>query len=189
MQPKCSKMNFTCSKITIHHAIFLLTVRLVGSHFGWILYRFCSVHLLLTAFYFHKMVSVCVCDTFVRRIYLRPHFFIFNYTGVGSGLVGLAVLSNFSLLSICQFGMFQSAELESQMTSVERIIEYCDLPSEPSLESDEKNEPPESWPRQGEIQFKSLSLRYAEYGQHVLRNLTFRIEAKVKAIFQFRIDD
>ena len=84
-------------------------------------------------------------------------------------------------MGLCQWGMRQSAELENQMTSVERVLEYAELPSEPPLESDEKNAPPKDWPHYGNIEFKSLSLRYAENTARTLRNLTFRINAKVKA--------
>lgn len=79
--------------------------------------------------------------------------------------------------------MRQTAELENQMTSVERIIEYSKLPSEPALDSDEKNAPPIDWPSQGNIEFKALSLSYVENGNRVLSNLTFRIDAKVSMPF------
>lgn len=94
----------------------------------------------------------------------------------------MAIFSNITLLKLCQFGMRQSAELENQMTSTERVIEYAELPSEPPLESDEKNAPPENWPQFGNVQYKSLSLRYAENGDRVLRNLTFQIDAKVRTV-------
>lgn len=96
-----------------------------------------------------------------------------------SGMVGLAILSSINLMGTCQWGMRQSAELDNQMTSVERIVEYAELPPEPPLESDEKNAPPKGWPFYGNIEFKSLNLRYAEHGARILRNLTFRIDAKV----------
>lgn len=83
---------------------------------------------------------------------------------------------------MCQWGMRQTAELENQMTSVERIVEYAELTPEPPLESDEKNAPPEDWPRAGNIAFKSLSLRYVENGSRTLRDLTFNIEAKVSVL-------
>lgn len=75
--------------------------------------------------------------------------------------------------------MRQNIEMENQMISVERVIEYAELPSEPPLESDEQNTPPKDWPYNGNIEFKSLSLRYTENGSRILRNLTFRINAKV----------
>ena len=83
------------------------------------------------------------------------------------------------LIVTCQLGMRQSADLENQMTSVERIIEYAELPSEPALESDEKNAPPPDWPSNGNIEFKAVSLRYAEHSARVLRDMTFSINAKV----------
>lgn len=75
--------------------------------------------------------------------------------------------------------MRQSAALETHMTSVERIVEYAELPSEPPLESDNKHTPPADWPQSGSIEFRSLNLRYEKSGPRSLRNMTFRIEAKV----------
>ncbi|KAG4077640.1 hypothetical protein HA402_009031 [Bradysia odoriphaga] len=97
-----------------------------------------------------------------------------------SGKVGLAILSSISLIGTCQWGMRQNIEMENQMISVERVIEYAELPSEPPLESDEQNAPPKDWPYHGNIEFKSLNLKYAENGSRILRNLTFRINAKEK---------
>lgn len=81
--------------------------------------------------------------------------------------------------------MRASADLETQMTSVERIVEYSELPSEPPLESNAKHAPPADWPQQGNIEFKSLNLRYEKNGPRSLRNMTFHIEAKVSYIAQF----
>lgn len=102
-----------------------------------------------------------------------------NFVAVASGQVGLAILSTINLIGYCQSGLRQSAELENQMTSVERIIEYGEIPAEPPLESDKKNAPPIAWPHAGNIEFKSLSLRYTEHSNQVLRNLSFNILPKV----------
>lgn len=102
--------------------------------------------------------------------------------GLQSGQIGLAIFSSIGLVASFQIGMRQSAELESQMTSVERIVEYAELPSEPHLESSEKDAPSKDWPQRGNIEFKSLSLRYVENGARALRNLTLRIYAKVDEI-------
>lgn len=101
---------------------------------------------------------------------------------MAGGQIGLAIFSSIGLIAIFQLGMRRSAELESQMTSVERIVEYAELPSEPPLDSTEKNAPPEDWPQHGNIEFKSLSMRYAEHSARALRNVTFQIDAKVDAI-------
>lgn len=102
-----------------------------------------------------------------------------------SGKVGLAILCSLDFIESCQWGMRASADLETQMTSVERIVEYSELPSEPPLESNAKHAPPADWPQQGNIEFKSLNLRYEKNGPRSLRNMTFHIEAKVSYIAQF----
>ncbi|CAM1312044.1 ABCC4 (predicted) [Pycnogonum litorale] len=73
------------------------------------------------------------------------------------------------------------ALLQSGFASVERIIEYGDIPSEDSnqkvyVEPEEH----ENWPKKGKIMFKDLSLKYASHGPTILKNLTFSIESKEK---------
>ena len=48
---------------------------------------------------------------------------------------GLAISCTMELTGMFQWGVRQSAEAETQMTSVERVIEYSQLPSEAPLES------------------------------------------------------
>lgn len=107
---------------------------------------------------------------------------------IHSGQVGLSILNSMGLIGICQMGMHAAAETENHFTSVQRIIDYTKVPSEPPLESDAKKAPPNDWPQLGRVEFKSLSLRYDEDdGARILRNLTFLIEAKVsKLITLFR---
>ena len=76
--------------------------------------------------------------------------------------------------------MRQTAELENQMTSVERVLEYTYLPSEPPLKTLEKLRPPADWPQFGEVRFVQLSLRYSADSDLVLKSLNFCIEPKEK---------
>lgn len=67
------------------------------------------------------------------------------------------------------------------MTSVERVVEYTEIQPEPSLETEEKQfKPPETWPSEGSILFKDVSLRYSSEKQTVLHNLNFYIKPKEK---------
>lgn len=172
------------SKITIHRVGSYLIVHHYGLHFGWICCAFCSSDLLHTVFY--SCQTVGFVQSHHTRFSSKKNYFKFLncFKALESGQVGLAILTSISLMGTCQWGMRQCAELENQMTSVERIVEYANIPPEPAMESNEKNAPPSDWPQFGNIEFKSLSLRYAENAQQVLRNLTFRIDAKVRIILK-----
>lgn len=111
--------------------------------------------------------------------------FYFAAFNIHSGQVGLAILTSVGLINICETGMHHAADMENELTSVERIIEYTQVPSEPALESDAKNTPSSDWPRFGRIEFKALNFWYDENGSRILRNLTFQIAAKVQESVSF----
>lgn len=92
--------------------------------------------------------------------------------------IGLAISSALALSGSFQWGVRQSTELESQMTSVARIKEYSELPEEPPRES--SSPPPPAWPQHGAIHFRQVTLRYFENEQPVLKRLTFSIKAGEK---------
>jgi ATP-binding cassette subfamily C (CFTR/MRP) protein 4 len=55
--------------------------------------------------------------------------------GSYGGDVGLAITQSVGLIGMIQWGMRQSAELENSMTSLERVLEYTGVESEPPLDS------------------------------------------------------
>ncbi|CAG4948811.1 unnamed protein product [Parnassius apollo] len=94
-------------------------------------------------------------------------FFLFVSADTMGGSVGLAITQVIGLVGMCQYGMRQTAEVENQMTSVERILEYTNLPAEKPVDVDEKAlkaEHPgldfDKWPSKGEIIFEDVSLEY-----------------------------
>ncbi|XP_043503586.1 probable multidrug resistance-associated protein lethal(2)03659 isoform X2 [Polistes fuscatus] len=96
------------------------------------------------------------------------------------GNVGLAITQSIGLTGMFQWGMRQSAELENQMTSVERILEYSKVESEPLLESAPDKKPPEDWPQEGKIEFKEVSMQYSVFEPPVLKDLSFEIKSREK---------
>jgi len=86
------------------------------------------------------------------------------------------------LTSTVQWTVRQSAELETTMISVERVLEYEDIEPEGALEAPADKKPPQSWPEEGKIVFDELSLRYMPdpKAENVLKSLSFVIKPKEK---------
>jgi len=74
--------------------------------------------------------------------------------------------------------MRQSCEVENLMTSVERILEYTALESEPLDTGIEK--PNSKWPHSGHIKFDDVYFSYAKNLPLVLNGLSFDIKPKEK---------
>ncbi|XP_026807199.1 probable multidrug resistance-associated protein lethal(2)03659 isoform X1 [Rhopalosiphum maidis] len=108
----------------------------------------------------------------------------FSFLVIGSntfgGNVGLAITQAIGLTGMFQWGMRQSAELENQMTSVERVLEYTNAPQEAALESPPEKKPSKEWPQKGQIMFKNFYLRYSLDSPHVLKDLNIKIESMEK---------
>lgn len=75
-------------------------------------------------------------------------------------------------------GVRQSAEVSNLMTSVERVLEYRDL--EPEKQPEKPQEISANWPIEGSIEFRNVIYKYFEFGEPVLRNLSFVIAPKEK---------
>ncbi|XP_071455641.1 ATP-binding cassette sub-family C member 4-like [Hetaerina americana] len=97
-----------------------------------------------------------------------------------SGNVGLAITQSIGLTGMFQWGMRQSAEMENQMTSVERVVEYTDVEKEPPLASPPDSKPPIQWPQEGKVVFDKLYLHYNPDDPPVLRNLNFVVNSHEK---------
>ncbi|XP_026467356.1 probable multidrug resistance-associated protein lethal(2)03659 [Ctenocephalides felis] len=103
-----------------------------------------------------------------------------EYSDSKAGAAGLAITQCISLTGVFQWGMRQSAEMETQMTSVERILEYKNIDHEGALKSAPGTEPPHDWPKTGKVEFCDVSLSYSPTAKPVLRNLSFVVPARTK---------
>ncbi|XP_011877750.1 PREDICTED: multidrug resistance-associated protein 4-like isoform X2 [Vollenhovia emeryi] len=94
--------------------------------------------------------------------------------GVADSTAGLAISQSLILIGCLQYGIKQSTETMSLMTSVERVLQYTNLPQEKPITSD--NPPPPTWPSQGQLVLKDVSMKYHKDDPPVLKNLNVSIE-------------
>ncbi|XP_058461370.1 probable multidrug resistance-associated protein lethal(2)03659 isoform X2 [Malaya genurostris] len=99
-------------------------------------------------------------------------------TAIISGNVGLVITQVLNLIGMCNWGLRQTAELENQMTSVERVLEYARLEPEKDLTEESLRTLAEDWPKEGGITFHNVYLRYAPNAEPVLKELSFEIKPK-----------
>ncbi|KAJ2946420.1 hypothetical protein O0L34_g12459 [Tuta absoluta] len=112
--------------------------------------------------------------------YLALVIFVFLYVDFGDaiavGSVGLAVTQSNTLTNMLQHGARMLVEFVAQLTSVERVLEYTKIESEPNLYEGQVPTPP-TWPLNGRIVFKDVNMRYAPDLEPVLKNLNLVIES------------
>ncbi|XP_068754000.1 ATP-binding cassette sub-family C member 4-like [Montipora capricornis] len=93
-------------------------------------------------------------------------------------LAGLSLTYALQTLDVTQYGVRSASEVENLMTSVERVISYTKINSEPGYSAEDR--PPESWPNEGSLTIKDLSLVYFEGGPRVLKDVNVTICSKEK---------
>eukprot|EP00026_Physarum_polycephalum_P000563 Phypoly_transcript_00564.p1 GENE.Phypoly_transcript_00564~~Phypoly_transcript_00564.p1 ORF type:complete len:1454 (+),score=273.03 Phypoly_transcript_00564:76-4437(+) len=110
---------------------------------------------------------------------LSSFFAVLERGQVDPGTAGLSIAYSLTLTQTLNQLVRQSTEVETQLVSVERVMEYSTLHQEGPYENDaEKPEP--SWPSKGEIEISDLQLRYRPGLDLVLKNISCNIRAKEK---------
>ncbi|XP_061375641.1 ABC transporter C family member 3 isoform X2 [Gastrolobium bilobum] len=98
---------------------------------------------------------------------------------IDPGLAGLAVTYGLNLNMIQAWVIWNLCNLENKIISVERILQYTSIPSEPPLVVEETRPDP-SWPSYGEVNIQDLQVRYAPHLPLVLRGLTCTFRGGLK---------
>ncbi|PZC73708.1 hypothetical protein B5X24_HaOG200327 [Helicoverpa armigera] len=112
-----------------------------------------------------------ICSSYV--IVVAYTFLLSDDGQTQSGNVGLAISQGLILVNMVQYGVKQATEVVSQMTCVERVIQFTSLPQEKT----EGPSPPANWPQKAKVVFKDLTLRYDKDADPVLRKLNIEIES------------
>ena len=98
---------------------------------------------------------------------------------LSAGMVGLAMSYALQITQSLNWIVRQTVEVETNIVSVERVLEYARLPSE-APEVISKHRPKISWPAQGAIDFKNYSTRYRPGLDLVLKNIDLHIKSHEK---------
>lgn len=97
-----------------------------------------------------------------------------------SGLAGLSISFSLSVTQSLNWSVRMASDFEANMVAVERIEQYCKLPSEAPRTTDTDAKLSTSWPSAGVIEFVAAKLRYRPDLPLVLNGLDIRIPARSK---------
>lgn len=102
--------------------------------------------------------------------------------GVSSGWFGPAVAAlaasyTVGLWGVLNWGVRVWSEVETKMTSVERILYLIQTEPEEQGEAESWREIPTDWPRKGELSFRNVSVRYRDDLPDVIKDLNLDVPA------------
>ncbi|KAG8788253.1 hypothetical protein FRC12_014784 [Ceratobasidium sp. 428] len=97
-------------------------------------------------------------------------------TGIDAGLVGLVLSYSLSATQSLNLFIRSASDVEQNLVSVERVLNYVNLPPEEPLEIPDATLP-NNWPQRGEIEFQNYSMRYRPELAPVLKDLNLTIHA------------
>ncbi|XP_046622405.1 ATP-binding cassette sub-family C member 4-like isoform X3 [Neodiprion virginianus] len=113
---------------------------------------------------------------FMTILYIKTAQSLKRLEGIkntSGGFAGLAISQSMILIGIVQEGLRYITIVISQMTSVERLLQYTNLPKEGPFDFD--NSPPSDWPSMGSLDFKDVSMRYSIDKPPALKGLNLNI--------------
>ncbi|KAI5951940.1 BPT1 [Candida jiufengensis] len=95
------------------------------------------------------------------------------------GVLGFVMTYSLTITYVLNSVVRYWADLQSEGVAIERIIEYCDLPSEAPMVIEDKRPDP-TWPGEGIVKFKKYSTAYRKNLDPVLREIELTVNSKEK---------
>ena len=100
-------------------------------------------------------------------------------SGLSAGMVGLSMSYALQITQSLNWIVRQTVEVETNIVSVERVLEYARLPSE-APEVIQNHRPKLSWPARGAVEFENFSARYRPELDLVLKRISLSIKSHEK---------
>lgn len=98
---------------------------------------------------------------------------------VTAGTIGLAMSYALQITQSLNWIVRMTVEVETNIVSVERILEYCNLPEEaPAII--EGHRPPAHWPNEGRVEFVNYSTKYRPELDLVLHGINLSVKSQEK---------
>ncbi|KAF1761582.1 hypothetical protein GCK72_009838 [Caenorhabditis remanei] len=97
-----------------------------------------------------------------------------------SGVIGLSVSYALNITTVLNFAVRQITKLETNIVSVERVMEYSETETEAEWKSESEKEPPQNWPSEGRIVLNNYSARYRAGLSLVIKQLNVEIKPHEK---------
>lgn len=143
---------------------------LLTENIGWWYSWVCSARWI--GFRLDLLVSVIITAAPLLMVGLRSKFGDDN-----AKLVGLALSQCLYLAGLLQWMVRQTAEVENNMTSTERLFSYTKLEQEPATLDNGGASPPPSWPSAGTIEYSHVYTAYRKGLPPVLKDLSFVVQS------------
>ena len=116
------------------------------------------------------MFLLMVLVSFLSVLFQQQAWFV-----IDPAILGLSMSMLLQLAGIFQWCIRQSAEVVNLMVSVERVLSYGSLESEPPLELESDKDLDEDWPSKGSIDVTNLAVRYRPSLARALDSVSFHI--------------
>ncbi|MBC7753403.1 MAG: ATP-binding cassette domain-containing protein [Moraxellaceae bacterium] len=132
------------------------------------------------AYYTHLMVNrwfstrLPIIGSFISTITVLAIVYSSFHHLISAGVAGLITLYALQFWRYLNWGIRIFSDLESRMTSVERLSFYSDLLAEKEFTESQIT------PSTGNLEFKNVQLRYAKHLPYVLNNVSFDIKSGSK---------
>lgn len=97
-----------------------------------------------------------------------------------SGMIGVLMSYAASTTQTLDYLVRSATEVETNIVSCERMVEYTQLEQEGPWETAAHDRPSPSWPEGGEIVFEDVACRYRDGMDEVLKGVNLRVHAHEK---------